>query len=262
MKRFASEHPVAFSVMATFLVLALYIVAGIIAAITTTNLIGHQAAEASGRFAASALIVCMLWRLGWIGDVGLTRLGKRSVWLMVFLVTAYLVVVTMFAFFGDLGFGLPDPAWASVVALNGSAAAVLEEIVFRGLILYALVRTWGNSASGLPRIVLLSSFLFGASHLIRLLLGQPIPQVNLLAIDAFISGVYYAAFVLYSGSIWPPIAIHVALNAIVGARAVGVEGFEEPVSGWLVILVFELPALLLGLLLLRRTRTLTTHAWS
>ncbi len=253
-RRFASRRPVAFAVTMTFVLLALYIAAGVAAAVSSTAGAGYQTVEALGRLAASALIIWMLWRLGWVSDAGITRLGAWSAWLLVLAFLAYQIVVHMFAFFGDPRFRLADPAWAGAVALNGAAAGLLEELVFRGVVLYALLKAWTNSTGGLARSVLLSSFLFGAGHLIRIAMGQPVPVVSLLALDGFIAGIYYAAFVLYARSVWPAVAIHALLNGVVGARAAGIAGFEETVSAWLLILALELPAVAFGLYLLRRVR--------
>ncbi len=259
-RRFASRHPVAFAVTMTFVLLALYIAAGVAAALSSTAGAANQTVEALGRLAASALIVWMLWRLDWLSDAGITRLGAGFVWLLVFVFLAYQIVVHMFAFFGDPRFRVADPAWASAVALNGAAAGVLEELVFRGLILYALLKAWLNSTAGLTKTVLLSSFLFGAAHLIRIAMGQSAPVVSLLALDGFIAGIYYAAFVLYARSVWPAVAIHALLNGVVGARAASIAGFEETVSAWLLVLALELPAVAFGLYLLRRVRRRTGAA--
>ncbi len=259
-RRFASQRAMAFGVMMTFVLVALYIVAGIAAAVFSTVATGQQTVEAVGRLAGSVLIIWMLWRVGWVSDAGIVRLGAWSAWLLVLPFLAYQIVVHMFAFFADTDFGLPDPAMAGAVALNASAAGLLEELVFRGVILCALLKAWANSTGGLARSVLLSSFLFGAAHLIRIGLGQPVAVVSLLALDGLLAGIYYAAFVLYARSVWPAVAIHALLNAVVGARAVGTAGFEETVAAWLVILVLKLPAVAFGLYLLRRVRSNTVAA--
>ena len=251
MKAFAGKHPIAFSILATVLALVLYVLAGIAAAVASRDLITYQAIEAVGRLMSAALVVALLWHLGWLRDAGVHRSGRAVVWLLTAAVMAYQFAVTMIAFFGDLGFDVPNAAQAAAVALNGSAAGVLEEVVFRGVVLFALINAWGRGERAILKAVLWSSVLFGGSHLIRLALGQPLGPVSLLTIDATISGIYYAAFVLYSRSLWPAIALHVALNASVGARAIGVPEFQETVTGWLIILAWELPLLVLGLFMVR-----------
>ena len=46
--------------------------------------------------------------------------------------------------------------------------------------------------------------------------------------------------------------LHVALNALVGTRAVTSPGFMETVSGWLIVLALQLPVVVLGMLLIYR----------
>jgi hypothetical protein len=69
-----------------------------------------------------------------------------------------------------------------------------------------------------------------------------------------LGGIYYAAFVLHSGSVWPAVVLHVVLNAVVGAQAVGNPEFAETVSGWLLVLALQLPAVVLGMVLILRVQ--------
>lgn len=91
-------------------------------------------------------------------------------------------------------------------------------------------------------------------------MGQPAPVVGLLVLDSFLAGIFYAAVVLRGRSIWPVVAIHLLLNAYVGARAVGVAGFEETTSAWMIILLLGLPLPVLGLYLLRGVNERTAAA--
>ena len=95
-----------------------------------------------------------------------------------------------------------------------------------------------------------SSLLFGATHLIRLAMGQPVTEVGLLVMDASISGIFYAGVVLYSGSIWPAVACHVVPNAVVGAYAAASPGFTETVEAWIPILLSQIPVAAAGVFLL------------
>ena len=70
--------------------------------------------------------------------------------------------------------------------------------------------------------------------------------------SAFLGGIYCAGFALSAGSVWPAVILHVLLNAVVGAQAVGDPGFAETASGWLLVLALQLPAVGLGIWLLRR----------
>jgi len=252
LKRFASESPIAFSSVTTVLLWVCYIAAGVAASVLSTGAEGQQAVSAVGRLAAALVFLGVLWRFGWLGAAGITKLGAWRSWLLVLPVLAYEIFAHLYAFFGSFDLGVPESPLAWAVALNGSAAGLLEELVFRAVVLYALARLWASTTTGLLKSVLVSSLFFGAAHLLHLSLGRPAPLVLLLAASAFLGGIYYGAFALHAGSVWPAVALHVLLNAVVGAQAVSNPGFAETVSGWLLVLALQLPAVGLGIWLLGR----------
>ena len=72
--------------------------------------------------------------------------------------------------------------------------------------------------------------------------------------ETLMSGVTYAALVLYGKSIWPVVLWHGLLNATASARAIGIPDFEETVSMWVLTVLCNLPLLIYGVYLLRRLR--------
>ena len=252
LKRLAASSPIAFSSVATVLLWVCYIAAGVTASLLAATAAGQQMASAIGRFVAALAFLAVLWRLGWLGAAGITKFGGWPSWLLALPVLAHEVLSHLYAFFGNFELGVPQSSLAWAVALNGAAAGLLEEVVFRALVLYALVRLWGRTKAGILKGALVTSAFFGAAHLIHLTLGRPAPLVLLLVASAFLGGIYYAAFSLHAGSVWPAVVLHVLLNAIVGAQAVSNPGFAETVSGWLMVLVLQLPAVGLGIWMLAR----------
>jgi membrane protease YdiL (CAAX protease family) len=196
----------------------------------------------------------MIRRLGLWADAGIGRPGTGRVWILALAITACQYLVSSYALFGDPGFIFSGSAEAAAVALNGSAAGILEEFAFRGLVLFAIVARWGRSPGALATSVLLSSLMFAASHVLRLAVGQPAALVGMLVLDTFLAGIYYAAFVIRARSIWPAVAIHVLLNAFVGARAADVPGFKETVSAWIPIVLSQIPLAAIALWMLRKGR--------
>jgi hypothetical protein len=77
MKKLSTHHPLAFSILIGFSVLVLYVVAGIIAGVTAPNDVSRNVLEATGRLAAAAVFVVVLWRLGWLEGAGVTPLARR-----------------------------------------------------------------------------------------------------------------------------------------------------------------------------------------
>ena len=148
---------------------------------------------------------------------------------------------------------MTDPARAASVALNMMVDGGFQEIAFRGLVLYGLVRIWAGSKRGMFKSVLVSSVLFGGLHILNVVArGRGLPVTLLQIAETLLSGIYYAALVLYGQSIWPVVVWHGLLNAIVSARAIGLPDFQETVPMWTLILLSSLPLLIYGVHLLRR----------
>jgi len=245
------RHPVVFALLSTLALLLLYIVAGIVARVASTGAVSHQVTEASARLGAAALVVWVIHRLGRTRESGVATLGSAWVWLLAAVAAVYRVFAHSYAFFGDLGLTFQSVPLSGAVALNGSAAAVLEELAFRGAVLSVLLWCWAKLPGGVMRSVWLTAIVFGASHIVRLAMGQAALTVGLLMLDSTLAGVFYAALVLRGRSVWPAVAVHLALNAHIGARAVAVPGFEETVGAWVIILLSGLPLLALGLHMLK-----------
>ena len=93
---------------------------------------------------------------------------------------------------------------------------------------------------GLAKAILLSSIFFGVMHLFNILV-RPAGVVILQALIVSLPGILYAALTLKSRSIWPAILIHWLTNAAVNVKLIGVEGFEETVSMWLIFAAGLIP---------------------
>jgi hypothetical protein len=186
--------------------------------------------------------------------LGALAQGKGQSWLLALPAIVYSLVSSQIAFFGGFEAAFPDPARAASVALNMIVDGGFQEIAFRGLLLLALVRAWGKTQRGTVKSVLVSALFFGGLHLLNLAAGARAPVTGLQMADTLISGVYYAALVLYGGNIWPIVLWHGLLNAIVSARAIGMPDFAETAAMWARMILFNLPLLIYGLYLLYRLR--------
>ena len=187
-------------------------------------------------------------------------LGSPGAWLVGFGILVYEAVTHIYPLAGDAD--LAGAIWPETapVALNALTTGPLEEIAFRGLILYAFLRVWATTGAGIVKSVLASSLLFGASHLIHILLGRPLPQALLVAANASLAGIYYAAIVLRWKTLWPPIAIHSLLNALAAIVAFNTPGFEESVGALLLAVALQVPVVVLGAYWIRRASPKEIHA--
>lgn len=173
-------------------------------------LIGSAAAIALG-----ALVMAAVWRIlarrGWASLVGFTAPARwRQPWL-VWLPALYILVNLI----GLLGKPLQASGdwgvWLQGVAFSVSVPLV-EESVFRGLILAILLNRFHETRGQVFGAVLFSSLLFGLWHL-TMLLGPHAPWQTVVAnvVYGTLAGVGFAAVVLRTRSIWLLMAAHAGI---------------------------------------------------
>ena len=90
----------------------------------------------------------------------------------------------------------------------GLGAGVVEEAVFRGVIMTALERRWGRGAA-----VLIPSILFGAVHIMGSELD--VPSMIQLVLAGTMVGVLFSLVTLESGNIWNSAFIHGVWNCVI-----------------------------------------------
>lgn len=99
--------------------------------------------------------------------------------------------------------------WMAVVALAvGPVTAIAEETLFRGI-----VYRWLRERMGALLAVLLSGALFGVSHFYFLVPGGTAGLM--LTLEIAIMGLLTAWLFQASGSLWPPILLHLLNNSAV-----------------------------------------------
>jgi membrane protease YdiL (CAAX protease family) len=252
LKQLATHHPVVFSLLITLIVLIFYIAAAVLAEIVAQDDASYFLMEALGRIGASTFFLYILWRFGWLKAAGVAHLGTFRAWTVMLIILAYETVFTVYFFFGDFALNISDPKLSVSVGLNSMSTGLIEELPFRGIILYTFVRLWGDSRSGLFKGVLYSSLLFGGSHLIHILFGRPLPQATLVAISTFLSGIYLAALVLHWKSIWTAVLFHGLSNTIIAIKVIETPGFTETIPALSLFTVIQLPVVVYGLFLIFR----------
>jgi membrane protease YdiL (CAAX protease family) len=252
-KRFAARYPIGVGVIwAVALLVGLVVFTGLSMAVLPESEGRETVALTLARLATALAIVALLWRLGWLRAAGVARLGTWQVWLVTLAATVYEIAVCLWAFFGSLRLDGVASLDALSLPVAGLAAGIVEELAFRGAILYAFVRVWGNSRRGLFQSALLSAVLFGGLHAINALFGKALPLALLQILNAALGAVLYAALVLKGGSVWPIVFWHAALNTVVNLQVAATPGFEETIPGNLLIVLSGLPLLAYGLFLLWR----------
>lgn len=253
LKRLADQHPVLFGLFITLMVLFWYIAAAMMGELVADDRAGYELTEAVGRALASLFFLYMLWRFGWLESAGVTQKGTLHAWVMVLVILIYDLVTSGYALFGSVGmFDVSDPMVTTAVATNALMTGLIEEIPFRGIILYAFVRLWGDSRQGVIRASLASSLLFGGSHLVHVLMGRPVPEATLVAVSTFLAGIVYAGFLLRWRTLWTVVAWHGVTNAVVAVRVLETPGFAETVPALGLMVALQLPLVVYGAYLICR----------
>jgi hypothetical protein len=253
-KQFATDHPILFGCLVVLIFVVFVFVAGVLAYATPGDAEGEVIA-AGTKLIGTLVLLSILWRFGWLRAAGIAHPGGWRPWLLALPAIAYSLIVSQVVLFGGIGFDFPDPAHAASVALNMMVDGGFQEIAFRGVLLYGLVRLWADSRRGIVKSVLISSALFGGLHILNVFArGRALPVTLLQIAETLMSGVTYAALVLYGKSIWPVVLWHGLLNATASARAIGISDFEETASMWAPTVLCNLPLLIYGAYLLRRLR--------
>ena len=235
-------------------VVMVFMVMGATAALAASLLGDPLAAlgpQIAGQVAGALVVVLLLWRLKSLAPAGVTALASRRWWLITTLIVVYTGACALWSFFGTLGVDLSVDRGMTLVLVNAGLAGVVEELLFRGLVLYLLVTAWGGTRRGVVASVLASAVLFGASHLLNLVSGGTVVTI-LQVTEASLSAVLYGALVLSSGSVWPAVALHSMVNVVVNAAAENMVGFEVGAGDYLTFTLLQLPVVLYGLYLLAR----------
>jgi carboxyl-terminal processing protease len=254
-ERFATEHPFPFVILA---MVTWILAAGVTAAIAGGALhtpMADPLPQSLGTLTATACLLGVMWRWGWLRAAGFTTLGTPRLWLVTVGLALYVVIAYQLAFFHGIALNISS-SWASgeaqSILLRQAVVGVAEETLFRGFLLYALVRVWGDSRRGLLAAVAVPALIFGLTHIMQLLVGNPIDGTLMTILNAFVGGLWYGALVLMGGSLWPAVLIHAATNASVQISAASLPGFDPSVADYALATAAELPLVVGGLWLLLR----------
>ncbi|MCX7522686.1 CPBP family intramembrane metalloprotease [Microbacterium sp. STN6] len=111
---------------------------------------------------------------------------------------------------------------ALVVAVN-IGAAVVEELVFRGLALQAIERLGGGRRLGQVLAVAITAAFFGGAHLLNP--GATLWSGFAIAVEA---GLLTGAAFLWKRNLWLVIGLHAAWNILEGLLGIAVSGHRDP----------------------------------
>ena len=248
-EQFATNRPIVFSFIITFVFILIVVVSTILGNLWPGEESYGQPGSILGRLISIVILLILLSRLGWLQSAGLTMLGKSGIWAISVLLLLYSVAILNYALTGrfDLGFSSNVPP--VLVTLFILTEALLENVIFRGLILQTLVRAWGSIRIGIIKSAVVSALFFGSIHLLDFLGGRPLSAIFLQSLEAFFLGIVLGVLVLSGRSIYPAVALHGILN-LSAYLLYGSSGSEPVLSVWLLSMLLMIPPAVFGLYLL------------
>jgi membrane protease YdiL (CAAX protease family) len=256
MNRYASNHPVAFGLLVTLGWLVLLVVSMGIASSALQKPYGEEPTVTIGRLVGTACILLLVWRLGWLGSSGIARLGSCRIWLLAFGGMIYFASTSLYSFYGKPVFSfstLIRSPESSTVLVTLFVVSVGEEILFRGLVLHALVRAWGATTQGIIGSVFATSLLFAVLHIIQVLThGVPLSSASWLVLETFAIATWWGGLVVLGRSVWPAIMLHFVVSAVVAIQGLTAPIVEPATAAYRQLLWFSLPLAAVGIWLMLR----------
>ena len=126
-------------------------------------------------------------------------------------------------------------------------------MLFRGTILYILVRSWGNTQKRKYGSVILMSTIFALFHLVWFISSAISLATAFLLAEGIIISIWWAAMVLKGGSIWPAFLAHFVVNTVVALQGISGTIMQPDLQVYIKLLLFSLPLGIIGFWLISRS---------
>lgn len=158
-----------------------------------------------------------------VGSCRITKLSVKPVWCISAVILPVLIAGVYFLMAGKWEITPMDTGEicytvTDAVIFYGAAAGIVEEIIFRGVLMTALERRWNKYAA-----VIIPSVIFALSHLI----GADLDFISIFQLLAAgtIVGIMFSFITYESGNIWNSAIVHSLWNIIIvgGILHIGVE---------------------------------------
>jgi hypothetical protein len=246
---FATHHPIAFCLAA----LLAWMFAGGITAASAAALLKVSILDfwpqKIGSLGATFLLLLLVWRMGWLKSIGLTKVGRWQVWLVTALALLYLFPASLYGFFGEMNFDFSVYRFSEAAQqslLSHLIVGFVVETLFGGIMLYALIRAWGHTRRGILAAVFIQAMIFGVPHLLQIAVGGSLSATLVVILISLISATWYATLVLRWGSLWPVILIHAVTNNIFLVKGLSNVMVQPEALGYIRAALAEFPLLLIG----------------
>jgi len=211
----------------------------------------------AGNIVATFILLIITLSFGWLREIGITKFGVPSTWLITLVLAIYIIIVGFFSFFEDITFAfnsLYSTQEARNILIRSILVGFVEETVFRGVLLYSLVRAWGKTRRGIVASIIVQAALFGIFHSLQVLAGATTNAAMANVLETFIFGVLAGAVVLFGGTLWPAIVLHAASNAFILIKGLSSPWIDPVSMGYIKEALLELPLALLCLWIVIKKR--------
>lgn len=216
--------------------------------------LGYYVGLSAGLVLGALCFLYLLRRFDWVQVSGVCR-PPSKIWLVIVPPLLYIVTANFYVSSRTFDLDFSEPTRSALVSLRMMSTGLFEEVVFRGAILTAMILAWGTGRIGLLKSVVISSFLFGALHLLNLTTSSVPAKVFANSIYTCFTGVLFGGVVIRCKSIWPAVLLHGSANALLSLNRMG----ETP-PNWTIPYAAEriavhIPLALYGLYLIRERAT-------
>lgn len=245
---FATRHPIGFG----FVLFLLYT---LLSTLTwpITQLYpypeGNELSESLAKIVMTAFFVWLLWRFGWLRKAGFLRLGATWIWIVVLPLILYKSILSIRVFSGTFTFPFPPPFITVGIITFALATSLLEETMYRGVLLTAMLKSWGRDRRGIILSAAVSGLFWGSLHLFNLLV-RPFPVVFFQVLYITMIGFSYAVFAVSGRSIWPAVLFHWVVNASVNLALSLNPSFEEHLAHYILLTIVSLVPFIVSLRIL------------
>lgn len=246
---FSERKPLVFVLILVMVWMSLVFVIALLVGNLLSKRIADPLIQAVGTLVATLLLLLGAYRIGWINRIGITNLGSTSSWIATLVLSVYVLLVGFYAYFGDISFQfgslLGQEAWP--ILLQGLRAGFVEEVVFRGIILYSLIRVWGKTNRGIVTALVVQAVLFAIPHSLQVLADVPLTSALSNVLATLIFGLWTGTLVVAVGSLWPAIFLHAVSNSFTLIKGLSSAWITPNYLGYLRGVLVELPLFLIGL---------------
>ena len=140
----------------------------------------------------------------------------RNVWKsLLIMIPAFIVSINNFpiiAFF-DGRANLTEPmSQVFLYFIECLSVGFFEEILFRGILLILLLKKFKDHQHGVLLAIVISSIVFGFSHIINMFYGLSVFDTMLQVMYSFLVGMLWAIMFLKTGNLWLTMLLHATFN--------------------------------------------------